>query len=113
MAITNEMLEHQIIDLQHEIRVLQQALYGNPKEPPNGGGVLGEVRRMRVEMRISGEKREQKVERLAIKLDEVEDRLERVFLWNRPKWWDLMIVSAVCAVFVLLLLQVFLVTRVL
>jgi hypothetical protein len=94
-----------IDDLRHEIEVLQIAVYGNRKEPPNGGGVYGELRRMRDEIRSNGQDRKIALAAMEKRMETLEDKVDAIDRRIRPRWWDWVIVAGGFAIMAMFAIQ--------
>ena len=85
------------LDVQHELKNLRVAIYGDKAAPPNGGGVYGEIKRVAA----AGNQRMQRLERLehvAGSLDDSVTEMEQVLthiVESKPRWWDGMIVVGI------------------
>lgn len=106
-----------LLSIEHKLENIQLAIYGNSKVP-NGGGVYGELRRIRDEMRSNSQDRqavlaemEQRMKELEGRLERVEDKVDLLDARIRPRWWDWIIVGggvAIIAMFVMQIMQMML-----
>ena len=92
---------------ENDNKQLRYELFGTTGGKPNGGGRFGEIARSLAILGLGAEKRDARLEISAQKLDEIEDRLDKSEVWERPKWWDFMIVAAVVTIFAGLILQLY------
>ena len=96
---------------ENDNKQLRYELFGTTGGKPNGGGRFGEIARSLAILGLGGEQRDAKLEISARKLDELEDRLDRAVMWQRPKWLDVIFVIAAITVFAGLILQIFVVVQ--
>ncbi len=58
---TLESIGFQLESVRDELEILHFAIYGDKKAPPNGGGVYGEITRLRRELEASAKQRDEKL----------------------------------------------------
>jgi hypothetical protein len=68
MATTMEDLSREIAYLRDEVEQLGRAVYGDSREKINGGGLYGEVRRMRRDLEAAGVERHRQIEDLKTRI---------------------------------------------
>ena len=71
-------IESWLRSIEEQLKILEFTLRGHPKDPTTngiGGGLFGEVRRMKAELSLAGERRDKRIEILAAKINELEDRI--------------------------------------
>ncbi len=76
MATNEEFFRGWVNDLEHQLEKIQLAIYGDKKAPPNGGGVYGEMRRIREEIRSDAQDRKLVMAEWERRLDEMEERIQ-------------------------------------
>ena len=86
-----------IDELRHEIDKISLAIYGDRKEPPNGGGVYGQLRSIRHEMEASGVRRDTEIDLLHKQIDGLSRQVY-------PRWWGYVIVAGGFALVVMFLM---------
>jgi hypothetical protein len=99
--MSDELTRSALQDLRYEIEKLQAAVYGDRKEPPNGGGLYGQVRRLRAEMVQSVAQRDTRMQAMEEQMDTLVGRV-------RPQWQESIIIAGGIFMAVVALLQVIL-----
>jgi hypothetical protein len=100
-----ELFRSWIKDLEHQIGDVQQAIYGDKKAPPNSGGVYGELRRIREEMRSNNHDRQMTLTAMEQRLQALEDKVDAIDRRIYPSWWGWIIVGGGFALIVMLLIH--------
>jgi hypothetical protein len=100
-----------LMSIENKLENIQQAIYGN-KMIPNGGGVYGELRRVRDEIRSNAQDRmvalaamEKRMQSLESRLEAVEDKVDAIDRRIRPVWWDWVIIGGGVAIAAMVVLQ--------
>lgn len=93
-------------DLDHRLELLSIAVYGDRKTPPNGGGVYGEIRRMREENKSSAQNRQDQIRGIEEQIKRLDERIDAMDKRLRPRWWDYVIMGGAVVLAAVLLLQV-------
>jgi hypothetical protein len=100
-----ELFRSWIKDLEHQIGDVQLAIYGDKKAPPNSGGVYGELRRIREEMRSNNNDRQTTLAAMEQRLAALEDKVDSIDRRIRPRWWDYVIIGGGVAIAAMVVLQ--------